>query len=352
MHIGPTLIVYYVFAGASILCSGFVVLTLWFHGSLRTSATRLLLALHITLVCEELTSLPYVYNGNPDICTGTAFLHYYFGLASIVAVGFLVVSYRYHFFPDLSGVNKFIQSWALPLVALFHLITFLPFITATYQEHQGPWCSIGGHRNDHTWTFAVFYVWVWLILFFSAVWLVITMVQIYKIDRLSGHRLFSTVGMYSIVSIITWIPRTVEQVTNFTSGKLNAAEWIISYLPLYVAGILYTLVFLTEKKALILFDSAFRMDQRDFDERTHSSFSWEGSSFRFTNSSHAEGSQYSANSVHSGRISMTDRAATKSLTISPMAQLALSVDSAALGSGQSSPTARAGASYNSERSEP
>lgn len=320
MHIGPVLIWYYALAGLSVLCSIFVVVTLLFHGSLRTSATRLLVALHLTLICEELTALPYVYNGDRDLCTTVAFFHYYFALASIVAIGFLVISYRYHFFLDPLGISKFIQQWSLYLVVVLPMITFLPFSTNTYEAHEGPWCAIGGHRDDHSWTFGVFYVWVWLILFCSAIWLAITMVQIYKVDKLSGRRLFSTVGMYSIISIVTWIPRTVEQVINFTSGTLNSEEWIISYIPLYIAGFLYTLVFLTEKKALILFDRAFHMDHREFDERTQSTFSWEGSDFRFTNSSHADGSHGSHGSSL-GRISMADRMTASgkgNMTVSPL----------------------------------
>lgn len=318
MHVSSTFIAYYTVASVSMLCSAFVILTLWFHGSLRTSATRLLLALHVTLVCEELTSLPNVFNGNDVICTGVAFLHFYFALASIIAIGFLVISYRYHFFRDSLGINKFIQNWALWLVILFPTITLLPFITSAYQEHSGPWCSIGSHWDDYTWTFVVFYLWVWIILFSSAIWLAYTMVQIYKIDKSSGHRLFSTVGMYSIVSIAAWIPRSAEQLMNYTSGSLKSSEWVISYIPIYLAGILYTMVFLTEKKSLILFDSAFRGDQREYDERTQSTFSWEGSSFRFTNSSRAEGSQLSVDAEGGRDISMTERTTTRSFTLSPL----------------------------------
>jgi hypothetical protein len=314
--IAPLITAYYVLAGISILCSVFVVATLWFYGSLKTSATRLLMALHITLICEEVTALPYVYNTNNALCESVAFLHYYFALASIVAIGFLVISYRYHFFLDHLGFNKFIHNWSIILVVVFPMITLLPFTTSTYREHDGPWCAVGGGRNDHTWTFAIFYVWVWLILFLSAIWLVITMMQIYKVDRASGNRLFSTVGMYSIISIATWIPRTVEQIVNFSDGSLESNEWEYSYFPMYIAGILYTLVFLTEKKALILFDRALNMDNRDMEERTHSSFSWEGSDFRFTNSSHTDGSHGS--SLGSGRmVSMTERTTTKSMTQSP-----------------------------------
>ena len=312
----PIIIAYYSLAGISVLCSGFVIATLWFYGSLKTSATRLLMMLHVTLICEEVTALPYVYNTVPDLCEAVAFLHFYFGLASIMAIGFLVISYRYHFFLDSIGVNRFIQNWALYTIGIFPMITLLPFSTRAYGTNKGPWCSISGGKEDHTWTFSIFYIWVWLVLFFSLVWMVVTMIQIYKIDKTSGHRLFSTVGMYSMISIVTWIPRTVEQALHFTRGDLNSTEWEYSYIPLYIAGILYTLVFLTEKKALILFDRAFH---HDIDERAGSSFSWEGSDLRFTNPSISDEQQSSGGSGMSRRaLSMAERSGTKASIRSPL----------------------------------
>lgn len=308
MIIGPSIIVYYIVAGISLLCSLFVVLTLGLYGSLKTSATRLILALQIALICEEVSALPFVYNTNENLCESVAFLHFYFGLANMVAIGFLVISYRYHFFPDAHGVNKFIEIWALYVVVLFPLITLLPFADESYDTHDGPWCTLSGKRNEHTWAFGVFFIWVWAILALCTIWLSYTMYEIYTLDRASAKRLFSTVGMYCIISIVTWAPRTAAQVLNFEHGELTNAEWMYSYFPLYIAGILYTFVFLTEKKALILFDRAFQHDG-NFEERCNSSFSWEGSLLTFSEMSfdHNDSRGSRLDSRGSG-VSLSDRA--------------------------------------------
>lgn len=292
-HIGmsdqPIVIGYYVLGGVSVLCSVFVVATLWFHGSLKTNATRLLLALHLSLICEDISALPYVYNTVDGLCEAVAFLHFYFGLASIVAIGFLVISYRYHFFTETVWMSSFIKKWAIPLVVIIPLVTLLPFASHSYDSHDSPWCAVSGKKNDHTWAFGVFYAWVWIILGSSTVSLIYTMVEIYNIDPTIGRKMFSTVGMYAIISIVTWIPRTTAQIINYRRGQLTTQQWLYSYIPLFAAGILYTMVFLTEKKALILFDRAVHTDAaidvqngRDRGMSGMSSFSWEGSDFRFT----------------------------------------------------------------------
>lgn len=113
-----------------------------------------------------------------------------------------------------------------------------------------------------------------------------TMVELFNIDRTMGRKMFSTVGMYAIISIVTWIPRTTAQIINYQRGQLTTQQWVYSYIPLFAAGVLYTMVFLTEKKALILFDRAVHtdagIDTQNGRERGLSSFSWEGSDFRFT----------------------------------------------------------------------
>ena len=316
----PAVIGYYVLAGISVLCSVFVVSTLWMHGSLKTNSTRLILCLHIAIICEEISALPYAYNANDDLCEAIAFLHFYFGLSSIVAIGFLVISYRYHFFTETVRVSTFIKNWSIILVVVIPLITLLPFISRSYDTHKGPWCAVSGKKRDHSWAFGVFFAWVWVILGSSAFSLSYTMIEIYNIDPTIGRKMFSTVGMYSIISIVTWIPRTAAQIINFRRGSLTTNQWLYSYIPLYIAGILYTMVFLTEKKALILFDRAAHTDQgidaQTTRDRAMSGFSWEGSdSFRFTST--GRGNSVFMNSLwrnsHSGALRLSTATGNSSL---------------------------------------
>jgi hypothetical protein len=249
-----------------------------------------LMLLHISLICEELTALPFVYNSNNDLCTTAAFFHFYVGLSYVVSIALLVVSYRYHFFSDSFGLNAFIQKWTMCIITIFPLITLLPFINRSYANHDGPWCTASSDHGDHDWEVGVFYIWVWLLLACSATFLSLTMYQILKIDPAMGWKVFSTSGTYAAISIFAWIPRTIAQIANYRQARLTTNEWVYSYLPLYSAGILYTLVFLTEKKALMLFDRNFHLEAGCDDGRHGSTFSFEGSDVRFPSSQSFTGS--------------------------------------------------------------
>ena len=246
---------YYALAGVSGACSILVSATLCLYGSLRTPATRLLLLVHVTLFLEELSSLPYVYNGVEFLCSAVSFFHFYSGLANAVAVGLLVVSYRYHFFEEKAESVKLIFKYSVLLVLGFPLITLLPFATDSYTNNNEVWCTMQvDTQTTNIWAIAVFYFWAWTILLISTFILIYTMYQVYSIDQEIGSNMFSTTGMYSIISIVAWIPRSVARFINFRGGGMDNMAFLYAYIPVYVAGILYTCVFLREKKSLLLFD--------------------------------------------------------------------------------------------------
>jgi len=96
------------------------------------------------------------------------------------------------------------------------------------------------------------------------------MYQVYIYDPLLGRKLLSTVGIYAIISIISWIPRTLIRLEHFSNSNPNDNEWIFAYLPIFISGIIYMIVFLTEKKSLLLFDKS---------NGNNELFSWENNSY-------------------------------------------------------------------------
>ena len=248
-------IAYYVIAGVSVTCSLLVSITLCKYGSLKTTATRLLLMVHLTLLSEEFTSLPYVYNRAPGLCTAIAFFHFYSGLANAVSVGLLVVSYRYHFFEEIADWVQFLFNHSIYLILGFPLITLLPFSTDSYTNSNEVWCTMQVDTQvTNIWAFVIFYAWAWSILLVSTIILIYTMCQVYSIDKEIGKNLFSTTGMYAIISILAWVPRTAARFTNFHRENMDNMAFLYAYIPVYIAGMLYTVVFLREKKSLLLFD--------------------------------------------------------------------------------------------------
>lgn len=270
-----TFIAYYVIAAVSALSSVFVCLTLWVFASLRTTATQLLLLVHLTLLCEELSSLPYAFNWNDGLCATIAFLHFYAGFANAVSIGLLVISYRYHFIDDTYDITKFIHKYSIQMVAGIPLVTLLPFITNSYMNDNEVWCTMQTNSTiTNAWAFGTFYCWAWLILIISTLVLVVTMYQVFSVDKEIGKKLFSTTGMYAIISILSWVPRTAARFWNVNEDIDNTA-FLYAYFPVYISGILYTIVFMREKKALLLFDRLSDWTGSDLNRSV--SFSWEDS---------------------------------------------------------------------------
>lgn len=277
MSTDQAFVAYYVIAGISACCSVFVCFTLLAFASLKSTATQLLLLLHITLLCEELSTLPFVFTSNRGICSAIAFLHFYSGFANAVSIGLLVILFRYHFMEDTFGFTNFIQKYSVYLVSIIPLITLLPFITNSYNNDNDVWCTMETNSvTTNVWAFCTFFVWTWLILVFSTLVLMQTMFKVYSIDKDMGMRIFCTTGMYSIIAILSWVPRTAARFWNGNNENMDRTAFLYSYFPVYISGILYTVVFLREKRAYLLLDRLADWTGTEMDMSV--SFSWEDSS--------------------------------------------------------------------------
>lgn len=294
----PIIIAYYVVAATSIASSVIVGLCVLSFGSLKTVVTKLMVLLHVTLLVEEITVLPYIYDDYNDVCTMMAFLHFFSGLSNAVCLAMLVISYRYLFFPDTHRINAMINKYGVYTIALFPCITFLPFSTNTYEDRNKGWCTIDTTETDtNTWAFSVFFGWVWLFLLFSIFMLTVTTYQVFRIDSAMGMKLLNTVGFYGFITIFAWLPRTAIRIQNFHEYDSSQKFQLIAFFPLYISGLLYALLFFTEKKSLQLFEkSTFR------DGIGRLSFSWEefeehSGSGSFSRSSDLSGNTLSLNLV-------------------------------------------------------
>ena len=267
------LIIYYSVAAVAAICSIFVDITLLKYGMLHTPATKLLMALHTLLLVEEFTLLPSVFNRADIICKLIEFLHIYSSLAFTSSVGLLVVSYRYHFFEDSNDVMKNIEKYWLYVIILFPFLVMVPFMMSIITNEDSvtavgssEWCTIRTSGTAlYMVSFVLYYTCIWGILLFSTVFLSCTMYEVYVVDEMVGMKLMSTTGMYVIISIVSWIPRTCIRMINFSDEDPGSTSWIIAYMPVFISGMLLTLVFLSEKKALLLFDRSVAEHQ----------FSWE-----------------------------------------------------------------------------
>ena len=270
------IIVYFIIAAISALCSIFVIATLLKYGMWRTSATKLLLALHSLLLMEEITELPLVFNDVAALCKAIEFLHIFFFLASTITIGLLVVSYRFYFFEDTYSVMNTIDKYWLHLITIIPSFSLIPFCIAIANNDDivsdvgaDEWCTIDTSGTLlYLVMFIYFYSLVWMILLVSAIVLGYTMYQVYTLDEMVGKQLITTIGLYSIVSLLSYIPITYVRMSYFSDHDPGSDFWLVAFLPFYFAGILYTMIFLSEKKSLRLFEHAIAQNRELFSWET------------------------------------------------------------------------------------
>ena len=263
----------------------FVIMTLLKYGMWHTSATKFLLILHILLLMEEFTQLPRVFNEIDTLCIIVEFLHIFCFLATAITIGLLVVSYRFYFFEDAYNTMRTIDKYWLHLITIIPTVSLIPFYFAVISKEDSvsdvgsdEWCTVETSSTIlYLVAFAYMYSIVWVILLCSALILGYTMYQVYTLDEMVGQKLMSTTGMYSIVSILSYIPITYVRMAHFSDHSPNSDVWLVAFLPFYIAGIIYAMIFLTEKKSLILFERAI-VENKEL-------FSWESTSSRASNQS-------------------------------------------------------------------
>lgn len=261
----------FVIAGFSFFLSLYVVTTLrWIRAS--TFLSKCILYLHITQLIEDVASLPFVFTSDSGFCSFIGVLYYFGSLGNVCACGAMNLYLYDKFFsqnPRLES-NKFY--WLEIFVFVFPLITLLPLSTDSYGETTGrrdfKWCSMS---SNGYWSVVVLYSWAWLILLLLIITFVVNIVSILKKtkDRDLAIRLFTTVGIYPLITLSAWVPRTLRRVAWFMG--VNGDIYMLFNFPIYICGILYTIVFLKEesnlkeyeKQTTILEETSISMDMHN-----------------------------------------------------------------------------------------
>lgn len=246
MNLNQLYIAFYVVSAFSFLCVTFVMCTIKRYGSASISS-RLISYLHFTLLLQNIATLPYVYNGNSAICQIMGFLRYYSGLANIVIVGLMVQTYKFLFLEDVYHLSPRIDKYAEYVVFIFPLITVLPFCMNMYATTDLTWCVEPLETGfDYLWFWVAFYFWSTTIIIYSAFSLFNTVWTVYNTDRVLGRKLVKTVGFYVVISLVVWVFLTIS--------SFNLINNVWNFLIVDISGIVYFLLFLTEKKALKLLE--------------------------------------------------------------------------------------------------
>ena len=218
-----------------------------------SASSRLVFYLHTTLLVQDIASLPIIYNSITALCITMAFFHVFTGLCNALITGLLGLLYRYNFRSDEIKVMDFINKYCEYVVFIPSLISFLPLSTESYDKDDEPFCTM----SSIVWNFTVLYGVVWMILLPSLALTIHTIVTVYRSFPEMGRKLFSRLGFYYIIALISWIPRTAFRVAQ-SAGSVSEMEYYAAFhLSTYVAGILYFVVFMSELESLRMFEQLF-----------------------------------------------------------------------------------------------
>ena len=224
-----------------------------------SASSRLVFYLHFSLILHDFASLPYIFKQNNNACKAMGFLHVYSGDANALVMGLLAIVYRCFIVEDstttkvMAKINNYCE-YMIFIPPLF--LAVLPFSTDSFgspsddpDNDDYPFCTVLGRQ----WNLSVNYGVVWLVLFPSLTCVCYTIAQAYRSDPDVGNKLLTRIGFYYLIALCSWIPRTVCTLIQLF-GNRSAASYAPTHLTFYLGGILYFLVFTSERAALLQFE--------------------------------------------------------------------------------------------------
>lgn len=266
------LVVYCIIAVISVIGSVYIAVSIYKFGA-STINTKLVLYLLISQIVQDVTSMPYMYSHSSVACAIAGFIRIYSGFVNIFVVTIMVIAYRYVFFADCKWTAKFCENNVLPIILAPPLISIVPYFVDShpYGDVNNGLCSYVSNSTD---TGRIFLYILFSQLFFMATLnvsiLTSTIIGVYRADPKMASKLFKSVGLYSIITTLFWVPRCLLAV--FLTDDENV---IYGNILVFLNGIGYFLIFLCEKKALKLLEQTFRpsmMSENDGDFNFEFSF--------------------------------------------------------------------------------
>jgi hypothetical protein len=248
-------IIYYLFAGLGILGSSHVLITiLSSFQTIQTCSTLLVLFLHFSLLSEEIAALPFLFTYDDTMCSINESFFEYFSLMNIVVIGFIVYAHRLSILDPSIRLPKPVVKGLFAFAVIFPMITFLPFAhDDVYRklDKGSPWCSVP-YSTGWQWVLGVYLVWVWFILTLSIISSIDLAVRLSNTYQGLLKSYLSTIGLYCIISLACWIPRSMAR---FLGDDTNITRFI-AYIPIYISGMLYSLIFRKSKETMEAYETA------------------------------------------------------------------------------------------------
>ena len=225
--------------------------------------------LHLSNIGEEITLIPWIYKGNTGLCLFIESIKFYFTLMNCFSWFFLIQVYRILLFTGVENgkhqeaiatVNIFSKNfrfnsnfrWIVYFVFfVFPLICFIPFTAGSYRPSSSPWCTV--RISSHFYLgFFLEYFWIWTALaacVLTNFFIFLKILVLKSSERM--YLFFRNAGIYSIVALIVWIPRSIF---SFYGVYSISTTHFIEYMPAYFAGIIFCILFYINREAIFYYE--------------------------------------------------------------------------------------------------
>jgi hypothetical protein len=240
------LVFFFIVAGVAILGNLFVLYKVHSFKSCEALVTYLLYYLHLSSAVLCIACLPLIYRRSTGLCQFIGFFHYYCGLFNMGITVLMTIMYYNMFVLNNPRIDTIIRKYCVKGLALFCFITLLPFSTNSYGTTGELWCSLSIYSQfSNLWAFLIFYIWIILglcfcIFLFGYICYYFSKHEV-GIDRKS---LFSSIGIYILISILSYIPRVLPRIINLISTwKLDEVSLFFFEGLIYFVSIGYIVIF-------------------------------------------------------------------------------------------------------------
>lgn len=241
---------YFIISVFAILGNLAVVIYLLRLGRLSTPYTFIIFHLHVAVLVEGIVTIPYLFTYSHELCYAAEIVHYYCVLMHAASVAMLVQFYCVSIFDAYHNSKEFLKKYGYYILVTFPLIALFRLMDAHYKNIEYPWC-IAHSVMEATLYFWTFFFWIWILLLISTVYVVWATLKVYyQTDFQMAWRFFSTIGFYTIIAFLNWIPTSVISSIHDRLSKDREKAQLIEAFPFYFCCLLYAVIFFRDKEKL------------------------------------------------------------------------------------------------------
>lgn len=246
---------YYALAVLSIGGAIAVIISIFRLRKSRTTFTNVVFCLHLSLMLDEITTLPYAFNSNSTFCVIIEMIHYYATLMNYFSLAILIQAHMCNVIESFRPYMSFLEKYGIYIICIAPLMVLFRFADTLYESPEYPWCCVHASILDPLYILT-YYLWMWLVLCICSIQVATSTYYIYlKTDGYMAWRYFATIGFYMFIAIGQILPTTI--ITAMYSDADDDGSFstrVGSFLPEYISGILYTFIFFRDREAIENFE--------------------------------------------------------------------------------------------------